>query len=709
MATSGFSGAADGNSDKLFAERCTRHDCGQCAGTSNLMSTDHKKGIGIQMLFAKKCPLCSSKMRKTDGVLTCPDCGYKESFSQSSYTGNASRQSVYYQSPPRTDSTPQTSRTYYQSGRSNPAPSPTPSFDEIVAQRKAVYGDEKKKTKKNVLIGCVLTFFILIFIPIIYLFCHSAYKPSTSVNTGHDTERAVGSYTVGEDTSSYYANLSQPQTTAVPTSEFFSQTVALIFDKADDDISRSDAEQIASLHIYKENYNYMAVDYTLTDGTSGTVYPASQEPDVSLDLTCFVNLEELYLEHSRGELNLTGLNKLHTIYFDDYISEITDTLSASQVTALGLYDVSFSLSGLSDFTNVESLYIESSMLSDIGEISELPNLKSLTIIDGDYIDDLSALYKMTQLESLYIESRTLRDVSFLTSFKNLKELTIVGSEVLDFNPLSDCTGLEKLYLLENYKASDYEFVKGMTGIKELGLKSSFNFDDSDMPDLSSLSNVSRLYLGNFESFDNLKYMTNVEELIIDDGGYGDFGSSNSLLSLPKLRSLTLTDSSVSPEMLRQISEVEGLEYLDMYSSFLWGDISPIIALPNLRELNLRYASFMLDTDSLAVNESLRVLILNNATISKANSDQWADREDIDIEKLQEALAKLHGLEVLIAEDLSLNSVAFAEGMENLKLLDITDNYVTSLAPLKSCSKLQVIACETNPISDSAGLEDILVR
>lgn len=661
------------------------------------------------MLFAKKCPLCSSKMSKIDGVLTCSDCGYKESFSHSGINTGSQQKSVYYQSP-----STETSRAYYQSDNNRNNTTASPSFAEITAQRKATHGDEKRKSKGGTAAVFLIIFFLILILILIFSLSSSPAKknsPSTDADdtyTGNEssTKGAVGSY---NDTYLYPDYSSQQTAVTVPQSEFFSQAVSLIFDKSADDITQADVQQIISLHIYKQNYNYMAVDYTLADGTGGTVYPASQEPDVSLDLTCFVNLEELYLEYSRGELNLTGLNKLHTIYFDDYISEITDTLSASQITALGLYDVSFSLSGLSNFTNVESLYIDSSMLSDIGEISELPNLKSLTIMDGDYIDDLSALYKMTQLESLYIESRTLRDVSFLTSFKNLKELTIVGSEVLDFNPLSDCTGLEKLYLLENYKASDYEFVKGMTGLKELGLKSSFNFDDSDMPDLSSLSNVSRLYLGNFESFDNLKYMTNVEELIIDDGGYGDFGSGNSLLSLPKLRSLTLTDSSVSPEMLRQISEVEGLEYLDMYSSFLWGDISPIIALPNLRELNLRYASFMLDTDSLAVNESLRVLNLNNATISKANSDQWADRENIDIEKLQEALAKLHGLEELSCEHLTLNSVAFAEEMEHLKLLNIVDNYVTSLAPLKNLTKLQAVVCESNPISDTAELDDILVN
>lgn len=431
---------------------------------------------------------------------------------------------------------------------------------------------------------------------------------------------------------------------------------------------------------------------------------------MSEDLTCFVNLEELYLEEAfYGNLNLDGLDKLHTLYYDGYISDIENAVNPSQLTELGLYDVKFSISDLSAFTNVERLYIDCGMLSDVSGILDLPNLKHLTIEDGDYIDDLSALYQATQLESLSIESNSLRDVSFLTKFDNLKELTIVGSKVLDFNPLAACTGLEKLYLLKNYETADYEFVKGLTGLREFGLMTSFDFDDSDMPDLSALSNVTKLYLGNFESFGNLKYMTNVEELTIDDGGYGDFGSSNALLSLPNLRSLSVINSSVSPEMIQQISEAEGLEYLDFYSSYLWSGIHPIINMPNLEELRLDYTSFMIDPDSIAANERLRLLDMNNSQIYKYSTDQWSDREDIDVEALQSALANLHGMEELMLEDLTINSVEFAAQMKNLKLLNITDNYVTSLAPLKELEKLQAVVCESNPISDTAGLDAIMIK
>lgn len=679
------------------------------------------------MLFPKKCPLCSAKMHTVNGVLTCPDCGYNESFGNSSYTTSDSGASA---------GTNESSRSYYQTSGSTPEnpygqnnlrpyeqylnqqqsgnSAPAQSFAEITAQNRAAYEDKKLKSLGRAVLICIVLILVLIaiFVPVTLRFFNSSRHEDSTYASKSDKESTnrTGSKHDSADADDSEKGLPLKKTApAIPQSDFFAQTVCRIFDKKLDDISAEDTAQIISLHVYEVNYDYEAVDYVLADGTSGTVYPVSQKPDVSQDLACFVNLEELYLEDSYGNLNLNGLDKLHTLYVNDDIRNISETVSVSQITSLGLYDVSFSPSGLSAFENVESLYLDSSMLTDISAIAELPNLKHLTIIDGDYIDDLSALYGTTQLESLYIESNTLRDVNFLTKYDNLTELTIIGSKVLDFNPLAECTELKKLYLLENYETTDYEFLKDMTELTELGLITSFDFDDSDMPDFSALTNVTKLHLGNFESFDNLKYMTNVEELIIDDGGYGDFGSANALLSLPKLRSLTLINSSVSPEMLKQVSEAENLEYLDLYSSYLWGSINPILSMPNLKELNLRYASFMLEPERLSPNENLRVLNLNNAIISKYNANQWGTNENLDAEKLQEALANFHGMETLMVEKQQLNSVAFAENMENLKFLNITDNYVVSLAPLENLTKLQAIICETNPVSDTAGLDDILVK
>ena len=675
------------------------------------------------MLFAKKCPMCGTKMSKVNGVLTCPICGYNESSHGSSditsdsgantKNTNAGTSTSTGTNTNTSTNTSENSRSYNQTpdtisgspyGQSSNAGS-----QQSNARPYRQYPN-RPRTNNNAPGICIVLLIIFagIFIPAIaWFFAHERYDEIKPTSSYFDAISDYYSIKDNYDTSDTSKNF-EPAIT-IPETPFFSQMVCRIFNKEIDDVSAEDIAQIISLHVYDEiNDHYIAVDYTLSDGTSGTVYPVSQIPDVSNDLTCFVNLEELYLEDSYSTLNLSGLDKLHTLYVDKNVDQIAETITPSRITSLGIYNGN-SFLGLSDFSNVESLYLDNWMNNKINEIVDLPKLKKLTIVNGYFIDDFSILHNLTQLESLTIDSEALRDVTFLTKFDHLTELTIKKSKVLDFNPLAECTGLKKLYLLNNHETTDYEFIKGLTQLTELGLITRFNFYDTDMPDFSTLSNVTKLHVGKYENFGNLRTMTNLEELIIEDGRYGDFGSDNALLSLPKLRSLTLISSSVSPEMIKQVSEVEGLEYLDLQSSHLYGSINPILSLPNLKELNLRYASFMMDADSLSPNENLQVLDLNKAEISKYNSNPWADREDLDVEEIQKALANFHGMEALTVEDLKLDSVEFAKEMERLKLLNIKDNDVDSLASLANLKNLQLIVCETNPVSDTAGLDDILLK
>ena len=144
------------------------------------------------MAFQKKCPLCSSKMSKVNGVLTCPDCGYNESFSHSSYTTSSSGETTsttantnaggssrsMYQNAGQTGGSQRPYEQYLnQSQGSNTASNK--SFAEITAQRRAVYGDEKPKSSNRILLVCValMIVFIAICVPVVSFFSlHHAIK-----------------------------------------------------------------------------------------------------------------------------------------------------------------------------------------------------------------------------------------------------------------------------------------------------------------------------------------------------------------------------------------------------------------------------------------------------------------------------------------------------------------------------------------------------
>ena len=369
------------------------------------------------MLFAKKCPMCGTKMSKVNGVLTCPICGYNESSHGSSditsdsgantKNTNAGTSTSTGTNTNTSTNTSENSRSYNQTpdtisgspyGQSSNAGS-----QQSNARPYRQYPN-RPRTNNNAPGICIVLLIIFagIFIPAIaWFFAHERYDEIKPTSSYFDAISDYYSIKDNYDTSDTSKNF-EPAIT-IPETPFFSQMVCRIFNKEIDDVSAEDIAQIISLHVYDEiNDHYIVVDYTLSDGTSGTVYPVSQIPDVSNDLTCFVNLEELYLEDSYSTLNLSGLDKLHTLYVDKNVDQIAETITPSRITSLGIYNGN-SFLGLSDFSNVESLYLDNWMNNKINEIVDLPKLKKLTIVNGFSIDDLSVLYNMTQLESLSID------------------------------------------------------------------------------------------------------------------------------------------------------------------------------------------------------------------------------------------------------------------------------------------------------------------
>ena len=74
-------------------------------------------------------------------------------------------------------------------------------------------------------------------------------------------------------------------------------------------------------------------------------------------------------------------------------------------------------------------------------------------------------------------------------------------------------------------------------------------------------------------------------------------------------------------------------------------------------------------------------------------------------------ANFPNLEQLYLKGNELTDLSFITecGLTNLRTLDITDNYIVDLSPLADLAQLEIVACEDNPIADTAGLDDLLVR
>ena len=142
------------------------------------------------------------------------------------------------------------------------------------------------------------------------------------------------------------------------------------------------------------------------------------------------------------------------------------------------------LSGLENFTNLETLDLSDHAVTDISPLRELTKLISLSLA-GNPISDISPLVRMTNLKLLILSGSQAPDYSALSNLVNLQVLLLDNSMITDLAPLTGLANLRQLYLantsvkdmspLENIypKLEKKDFIIALT-LKELG----FRLDDS---------------------------------------------------------------------------------------------------------------------------------------------------------------------------------------------------------------------------------------
>lgn len=138
------------------------------------------------------------------------------------------------------------------------------------------------------------------------------------------------------------------------------------------------------------------------------------------------------------------------------------------------------LSGLENFTNLESLDLSDHAITDISPLQELTKLTSLSLA-GNPISDISPLARMTNLKLLILSGSQASDYSALANLVNLQVLLLDNSMITDLAPLTGLDNLRQLYLantsvtdlspLENIypKLEKKDFKIALT-LKELGFR-----------------------------------------------------------------------------------------------------------------------------------------------------------------------------------------------------------------------------------------------
>ena len=239
---------------------------------------------------------------------------------------------------------------------------------------------------------------------------------------------------------------------------------------ADDPISAQELSQIKTLLITGDMFLTKWYNHTEYHGNHWFEFAAMEAPDeyFSLeDLRYFKGLEELALDLQNVE-DLSGLEELPLKKISLMRNNITDVSVLAQIPTLEYIQLNNnpveSLAGFEKLTNLKSLYIMSTGVSDLTPIKDCP----LTTLSCSYtnVTDYSFLSSLAFLESFITSHLTGETIQYINTLTSLRELTLIDSQIKSLTQLSnlkslrslDVTGcllLENLDGVENFTKLDY--------------------------------------------------------------------------------------------------------------------------------------------------------------------------------------------------------------------------------------------------------------
>jgi hypothetical protein len=139
---------------------------------------------------------------------------------------------------------------------------------------------------------------------------------------------------------------------------------------------------------------------------------------------------------------------------------------------------------IADLTNLHSLGLHDTQITDLSHIADLTNLHSLDLHDTQ-ITDLSHIADLTNLQWLYLSNTQVTDLSHVAGLTNLQLLALDNTQVTDLSPIAGLTNLQWLYL-SNTQVTDLSPIAGLTNLQRLSL------GNTQVTDLRLLLDLPRL-------------------------------------------------------------------------------------------------------------------------------------------------------------------------------------------------------------------------
>ncbi len=501
----------------------------------------------------------------------------------------------------------------------------------------------------------------------------------------------------------------KPQPTSVSVkkevfqSSFFKEFVSKVYGTSCENVTAEQLKKLTYIRIYTGD-GVDCVDYRLEEGETETLFLSSGLSRDYIDLANFPNLKGIYLQYGYIPESILGVfSKLEELESENSPEELERKLPSPRKLKKYIIHRNYSMEGIHTFANLEYFETDYYDVKDVRAIAALKNLKTLIIKGGDEITDFGALYNLAQLEVLYLESEQLKDISFVRGMDNLREFTLMDSAVLDLSPLSGKTSLTYLKLEDNYEIRDYSVLSGLAALETLHLDLC---SYGEMPEASGWTSLTELSVSGADSLQFLAQLPTLKKLSLAGGDSEDF---EVFAHLTELTELTIERIYGNLSQLDSLTSLTNLRKLDISSMTVYGNVEDIFAIPGLEELDISDCSFGLDFDNIPENKSLkrlymsRISLWENIQVLQDGFITYLDYDELPVADHISFVSKFPNLEELYLQGNKLTDVTFTESLPLLKKLDVTDNYITDLRPLQKLTRLEIVWCGDNSISQGVDL------
>lgn len=444
----------------------------------------------------------------------------------------------------------------------------------------------------------------------------------------------------------------------------------------------------------------------LDDRLEWVSFRSSGEVDLN-GLRRFTEVKKLDVCYTLTAENLRGLHPESVCAYFDSPEEAGNILGdLSTIKELGFSVGIESLGGIDRFENLETLYIEDLETDDIDALIHVDGLKNLSICCDEKLVNCTVIGKLEKLEKLSLSMEKLKVLDFVDTLKRLDTLKIDRAQIKALSGLENCKNLQSLTITNCIELKDTSAIAELVDLRELDLEVPYECSE---PDLSDLTRLNRLSLtGQFEDYSFLRNMSDLEELYLN-GSIPEEGEN--LSNLASLKKLSCYSSRGKELKSSSIEAFQTLEYLKLSGTMIYDDMSGLFLMPNLRELDISGMECQIDLDKVPENRTLEILRMNDMQLYENVQAYYgegvilADMDETVLDEHTDFFIKFPELRELYLSGNGLTDISFAAELSALKVLDISDNYITELRPLAQLPSLQEVICTGNPLKSEKVLDD----